>query len=90
MALEHCGHINAESIREYIAMGGYSAVAKALFDMTPEGIVKEISEAGLRGRGGGGFPQEKNGSRCCVSPVPINMWSATEMRAIRARSWTAL
>ena len=53
VALEHCGHINAESIREYIAMGGYSAVAKALFDMTPEGIVKEISEAGLRGRGGG-------------------------------------
>ena len=38
VALEHCGHINAESIREYIAM----------FDMTPEGIVKEISEAGLR------------------------------------------
>lgn len=56
VALEHCGHINAESIKEYIAMGGYSAVAKALFDMTPEQLVDEITEASLRGRGGGGFP----------------------------------
>ena len=56
MALEDCGRINAESIKEYIAVGGYSAVAKALFDMTPQQIVDEISEASLRGRGGGGFP----------------------------------
>ena len=56
VALEHCGHINAESIEEYIAVGGYSAVEKCLFDMTSEDIVNEISEAGLRGRGGGGFP----------------------------------
>lgn len=48
--------INAESIAEYIALGGYSAVAKALFDMTPQQIVDEVSEASLRGRGGGGFP----------------------------------
>lgn len=72
VALEHCGHINAESIREYIAMGGYSAVAKALFDMTPEGIVKEISEAGLRGRGGGGFPTGRKWEQVRVSPVPRN------------------
>ena len=56
VALEDCGRINAESIKEYIAVGGYSAVAKALFDMTPQQIVDEISEACLRGRGGGGFP----------------------------------
>lgn len=56
LALEHCGHINAESITEYIAAGGYQAVAKALFDMTPEQIVDEITESSLRGRGGGGFP----------------------------------
>lgn len=59
VALEHCGHINAESITEYIAAGGYNAVAKALFDMTPEGIVEEVIEACLRGRGGGGFPTGK-------------------------------
>ena len=56
IALEYCGHINAESIAEYLALGGYSAVAKALFDMTPQGIVDEITESCLRGRGGGGFP----------------------------------
>ncbi len=56
LALEHCGHINAESLAEYIALGGYAAVAKALFDMTPEEIVDEITKSSLRGRGGGGFP----------------------------------
>lgn len=56
VALEHCGKINAESISEYIAEGGYQAVAKALFDMTPEMIIDEITESSLRGRGGGGFP----------------------------------
>lgn len=56
VALEHCGHINAESIEEYIAMDGYAAVAKALFDMSQEDIINEISESYLRGRGGGGFP----------------------------------
>ena len=56
LALEHCGQINAESIVEYIAVGGYSAVAKALFDMTSEEIVEEITKSTLRGRGGGGFP----------------------------------
>ena len=53
VALEHCGHINAESIDEYIALDGYKAVTKALFDMTPSNIIDEISESSLRGRGGG-------------------------------------
>ena len=56
VALENCGKLNAESISEYIAEGGYQAVAKALFDMTEEEIINEITEAQLRGRGGGGFP----------------------------------
>ena len=59
VALEHCGHINAESVEEYIAVGGYSALEKALFDMQPEDIIKEISDSVLRGRGGGGFPAGK-------------------------------
>lgn len=63
VALEHCGHINAESIKEYIAVGGYSAVAKALFDMTPEEIVEEITKSELRGRGGGGFPTGRKWSQ---------------------------
>ncbi len=56
LALEHCGQINAESIKEYIAVGGYEATAKALFDMDEQQIIDEITESSLRGRGGGGFP----------------------------------
>ena len=56
LVLEHCGHIDATSIQEYLSIGGYSALEMALFDMQPEDIVNEITEAGLRGRGGGGFP----------------------------------
>lgn len=54
--LRHCGQIDATSINEYLAIGGYSAFEKALFDMTGDEIIQEITESGLRGRGGGGFP----------------------------------
>ncbi|MDR2141056.1 MAG: NADH-quinone oxidoreductase subunit NuoF [Deltaproteobacteria bacterium] len=56
LVLEHCGHIDATSIKEYLGIGGYAAFEKALFDLTPDGIIKELSDSGLRGRGGGGFP----------------------------------
>ena len=48
--------IDATKIEDYIALGGYRALSKALFDMTPEQIMAAIDRAGLRGRGGGGFP----------------------------------
>ena len=54
--LEDCGQIDAESINEYIAYGGYSALEKCLFDITRDDIVKTIYDSNLRGRGGGGFP----------------------------------
>ena len=53
--LEHCGNIDPERIEEYIADGGYQALARAL-TMTPEQVCKEVLDAGLRGRGGAGFP----------------------------------
>ncbi|MFY9173942.1 MAG: NADH-quinone oxidoreductase subunit NuoF [Peptococcia bacterium] len=56
IALANCGHINPEKIEEYIARDGYFALAKALTEMTPEEVIEEIKKAGLRGRGGGGFP----------------------------------
>ncbi|MBQ7037248.1 MAG: NADH-quinone oxidoreductase subunit NuoF [Clostridia bacterium] len=56
VVLEHCGKIDAESIRAYMAIGGYTAFEKALFDMTQDDIVSEITKSNLRGRGGGGFP----------------------------------
>ena len=55
LVLQHCGHIDAEYLADYLAVDGYTALEKALFDMTPEEIIGEISEANLRGRGGGGF-----------------------------------
>ncbi len=56
IVLRNCGRINPEDIREYIAVGGYQALAKALTEMTPEQVIDEIKRSGLRGRGGAGFP----------------------------------
>lgn len=56
LVLEHCGHIDATSIKEYLAIGGYRAFEKVLFESSPEEILDEIADSNLRGRGGGGFP----------------------------------
>ncbi|MDR2455743.1 MAG: SLBB domain-containing protein, partial [Deltaproteobacteria bacterium] len=56
IVLGRCGEISAESVYEALAAGGYEALEKALFEMTPEEIVEEVISSGLRGRGGGGFP----------------------------------
>jgi NADH-quinone oxidoreductase subunit F len=56
IVLEHCGLINAESFREYLARGGYTAFEKVLFDMSGEQVIAEVTESNLRGRGGAGFP----------------------------------
>ncbi len=48
--------IDPKNINDYIAIGGYGALSKALFQMTPEQVLAEVKEANLRGRGGGGFP----------------------------------
>lgn len=53
---EHCGFIDPTNIEEYIAQGGYSALMKALFEMTPEDVIEEMKVANVRGRGGAGFP----------------------------------
>jgi NADH-quinone oxidoreductase subunit F len=54
--LEHCGRIDATDIRDYVAVGGYGAFEKALFDMGPDSVADEVAASNLRGRGGGGFP----------------------------------
>lgn len=56
IVLRNCAVINPEKIDEYIARDGYGALEKALFDMTPDEVLNEIKESGLRGRGGAGFP----------------------------------
>ncbi len=56
IALRNCGVIDPENIEEYIASGGYQALAKVLTSMTPDDVLKTMQTSGLRGRGGGGFP----------------------------------
>jgi len=56
IVLRNRGLINPERIDEYIARGGYEALAKVLTSMTPDDVIREIKASGLRGRGGGGFP----------------------------------
>ena len=56
IVLRNCGLINPENIDEYIARDGYAGLEKCLFDITPDQIIEELKIAGLRGRGGAGFP----------------------------------
>ena len=57
IALRNCGGIDPENINEYIATSGYQALAKVLLTpMSPDEVIKEVLDSGLRGRGGGGFP----------------------------------
>lgn len=56
IVLRHCGVIDPENIKDYIAQDGYQAAAKVLLEMTPEQAIEEMIASGLRGRGGAGFP----------------------------------
>ncbi|MDR1586767.1 MAG: NADH-quinone oxidoreductase subunit NuoF [Treponema sp.] len=56
VVLRNCGVINPESIDEYIAREGYTGLEKALFEWSPEQLIDEMKQSGLRGRGGAGFP----------------------------------
>lgn len=68
--LSQCGVLDPEDIREYIAEGGYRALAKVLTQMHPEGVCREIIQSGLRGRGGGGFPTGRKWEATRISPGP--------------------
>ena len=59
IALKNCGIINPEDIDEYIAFDGYKALQKVLTEMSQEQVIEEVTNSGLRGRGGAGFPAGK-------------------------------
>ncbi len=69
--LKNRGLIDPEIIEEYIARDGYAGMAKALTEMTPDAIVKEILDSGLRGRGGAGFPTGLKWKFAASSPGDI-------------------
>jgi len=56
LLLDNNAKIAPDSLQDYLAIGGYSALSKALFRMSPDDILEEVKKSGLRGRGGGGFP----------------------------------
>ena len=99
LVLEHCGAINPEQIEEYIAVGGYEALAKAVTTMTPQEVIDEVKKSGLRGRGGGGFPtgmkwqfaaNSVNDKKICylqrpTRATPVLLWTAAYLKATRIR-----
>ena len=64
LALRNLGKIAANDIREYIAVGGYQALAKALTTMSPDEVIQQVEKSGLRGRGGGGFATGRKWRTC--------------------------
>ncbi len=67
IALRNLGRIDQYRIEDYIATGGYQAVAKALTKMKPEAVIAEVKTSGLRGRGGAGFPTGRKWESCAKS-----------------------
>jgi NADH-quinone oxidoreductase subunit F len=65
------GRIDPTEIRDYIGRGGYSALSKALFSMTPEQVIEEVEKSGLRGRGGAGFPTGRKWRFTRSSPAEV-------------------
>ena len=64
IAMRNCGFIDPDNLLHYIARGGYFALYKALTSMTPEEVIAAVTNAGLRGRGGGGFPTGVKWASC--------------------------
>lgn len=69
IVLGPCGEIDPENIDEYIMMNGYRAARKALTKMTPEEVIGVVTQSGLRGRGGSGFPTGEKWSICRSQPA---------------------
>ncbi len=71
IALHNCGVINPEDIEEYIAFDGYKALAKVLTEMSQDDVINVITDSGLRGRGGAGFPTGKKWSFMKTETDPV-------------------
>ena len=99
IALRNAGNIAPADVMQYIANGGYSGLQKALFEMQPEEVIKEVIDSGLRGRGGAAFPTgvkwnfmaRGDGPKyilCnCEEGDPARTTTRASLRAIPIRCW---
>ncbi len=71
LVLGNNGLIEPTKIEDYIGIGGYKSLAKALFEMKPDQVIDEIKASGLRGRGGAGFPTGRKWETCRNAPGEI-------------------
>jgi len=71
IVLENCGQIAPTSVEEYRERGGYEALRRAIQEMTPQEVIVEIQQSGLRGRGGAGFPTGTKWSFAAQEPDPV-------------------
>lgn len=71
IVLANCGRIDPCDIDEYIAAGGYGALERAIRSMTPQEVIDEIDRAGLRGRGGAGFPTGRKWRLAAMQADPV-------------------
>ena len=87
LALRHIGKIDPENIEDYLELGGYEALRKAL-QMTPDEVITEVEESGLRdGAAPDSLPEGSGAQRLPMITSP-SMWPATATRETRAHSWT--
>ena len=70
IALRNAGTIAPDDVLQYVANGGYAGLNKALFEMDPPGVIKEVTDSGLRGRGGAAFPTGVKWGFLVRSPGP--------------------
>ena len=90
VVLERCGAVDPERLEDYVATGGYEALAKALTTMAPEDVIAEVVRSGLRGRGGAGYPTGLKWRTVAKATAPrASTSSAMRTRVTRALLWTA-
>jgi len=99
LVLRNCGVVPPH-IEEYMKYRGYAALARALAEMTPEQVIEEVKNSGLRGRGGGGFPTGLKWELTRAAPgeskyvicngdegTPAPSWTAASWKGILTASW---
>ena len=71
LSWENSGRIDPEQIEDYISADGYTALVRALTEMSPDEVLQEVNDSGLRGRGGGGYPSGLKWATVAKSPEPL-------------------